>query len=40
MHGHAFGMKAPDGLLGPEALNLTDDQKAQMKAVMEKEWPM
>jgi Spy/CpxP family protein refolding chaperone len=39
MHGHAFGMEGHLMGFWAKALNLTDDQKAQMKAVMEKEWP-
>jgi len=38
MHGHAFGMYHRMGFF-PKQLNLTDDQKAQMKAVMQKEHP-
>ena len=44
MHGHEFGMGGP-GMGGPrmgffaKALNLTDDQKAQMKTIMQKEHP-
>lgn len=39
MHGHEFGMH--EHMMGffAKALNLTDDQKAQMKAIMEKEHP-
>ncbi len=39
MHGHAFGMH--DEMMGfySRALNLTDEQKTQMKAVMQKEHP-
>jgi Spy/CpxP family protein refolding chaperone len=37
MHGHEFGMGGPMmGFFG-KYLNLTDDQRAQMKAVMQKE---
>jgi len=38
MHGHEFGMEGHLGFLA-EKLNLTDDQKTQMKAIMEKERP-
>jgi Spy/CpxP family protein refolding chaperone len=38
MHGHEFGMGEHMGFLA-EKLNLTDDQKAQMKAIVEKEHP-
>lgn len=38
MHGHGFGMDRHMGFF-PKQLNLTDDQKAQMKAVMQKEHP-
>ncbi len=39
MHGHGFGMD--DHMMGffAKQLNLTDDQKTQMKAVMQKEHP-
>lgn len=39
MHGHEFGM--PGHMMGffAKKLNLTDDQKAQAKAIMEKEHP-
>jgi Spy/CpxP family protein refolding chaperone len=39
MHGHEYGMH--DHMMGffSKALNLTDDQKAQMKAIMQKEHP-
>lgn len=37
MHGHGYGMHRM-GFLS-QKLNLTDDQKAQMKAIMEKEHP-
>lgn len=39
MHGHEFGMH--EHMMGffAHQLNLTDDQKAQMKAVMQKEHP-
>ena len=39
MHGHAYRMH--DHMMGffSKALNLTDDQKAQMKAIMQKERP-
>jgi protein CpxP len=38
MHGHGFGM---DGRMGffAKQLNLTDDQKTQMKTIMEKAHP-
>ena len=39
MHGHEFGMHGPMMGFFAKQLNLTDDQKAQMKAVMEKEHP-
>jgi periplasmic protein CpxP/Spy len=41
MHGHGMGMGPGFDHLGflAEKLNLTDDQKTQMKAVMEKEHP-
>lgn len=39
MHGHFEGMHDPMMGFYSRALNLTDDQKAQMKAVMEKEHP-
>lgn len=44
MHGHEFGMGGP-GMGGPrmgffaKQLNLTEDQKTQMKAIMEKAHP-
>ena len=40
MHGHEFGMR--EGMMGffAKQLNLTDDQKAQMKAVMQKQHPV
>ncbi len=40
MHGHGYGM-GHDHMMGffAKKLNLTDDQKAQMKAVMHKEHP-
>jgi Spy/CpxP family protein refolding chaperone len=38
MHGHEYGMGEHMQFLSRQ-LNLTDDQKAQMKAVMEKERP-
>jgi len=39
MHGHEFGMH--EHMMGffSKALNLTDDQKTQMKAIMQKEHP-
>jgi Spy/CpxP family protein refolding chaperone len=39
MHAHGYGMH--DGKMGffGKALNLTDDQKTQMKAIMQKEHP-
>jgi Spy/CpxP family protein refolding chaperone len=39
MHGHGFGMH--DHMMGffAKSLNLTDDQKTQMKAIAEKEHP-
>jgi len=39
MHGHAFGMYGHRAGFFPKALNLTDDQKAQMKTIMQKEHP-
>jgi Spy/CpxP family protein refolding chaperone len=40
MHGHhEFGMGAPMTGFFAKQLNLTDDQKTQMKAIMEKEKP-
>lgn len=38
IHGRGFGMDRHMGFF-PKQLNLTDDQKAQMKAVMQKEHP-
>lgn len=38
MHGHEFGLGRHMGFMA-QKLNLTEDQKAQMKAVMEKEHP-
>src|SRR5271169_654291 len=39
MHGHGYGMHGQMmGFFG-KALNLTDDQKAQMKTIMQKEHP-
>lgn len=38
MHGHEFGHDHHMGFMA-QKLNLTDDQKAQMKAVMQKEHP-
>jgi len=37
MHGHGFGMEGHMMGFWAKSLNLTDDQKAQMKAVMHKE---
>ena len=39
MHGHEFGMGGPMMGFFARELNLTDDQKAQMKSIMEKEHP-
>jgi len=39
MHGHEFGMEGHRMGFYAKYLNLTDDQKAQMKAVMHKERP-
>lgn len=45
IHGHAYGMEGHGGMYGhrmgffAKALNLTDDQKAQMKTIMQKEHP-
>jgi Spy/CpxP family protein refolding chaperone len=41
MHGHAHGMGMEGHKMGffAKQLNLTDDQKAQMKAIMQKEHP-
>lgn len=39
MHGHAFGIYGHRVGFFPKALNLTDDQKAQMKTIMQKEHP-
>jgi Spy/CpxP family protein refolding chaperone len=39
VHGHEFGMGGPMMGFFAKQLNLTDDQKTQMKAVMEKEHP-
>ena len=39
MHGHGFGMEGHRMGFYAKYLNLTDDQKAQMKAVMHKERP-
>jgi Spy/CpxP family protein refolding chaperone len=38
-HGHGFGMEGHRMEFFAKYLNLTDDQKAQMKAVMQKEHP-
>ena len=39
MHGHGFGMHGEMMGFFARKLNLTDDQKPQMKAIMEKEHP-
>ena len=39
MHGHGFGMEGHGMGFMARYLNLTDDQKAQMKAIMQKEHP-
>jgi len=39
MHGHEFGMDRPMMGFFVRELNLTDDQKAQMKSIVEKEHP-
>ena len=39
MHGHGFGMEGHMMGFLAQKLNLTDDQKAQAKAIMEKEHP-
>jgi protein CpxP len=39
MRGHAFGMEGRVMGFWAKALNLTDDQKAQMKALLQKERP-
>jgi len=39
MHGHGYGMEGHQVGFFAKALNLTDDQKAQMKAIMQKEHP-
>lgn len=39
MHGHEFGMGGPRMGFFAKQLNLTDDQKTQMKAIMEKAHP-
>lgn len=39
MHGHGMGMEGHMMGFWAEKLNLTDDQKAQAKAIMEKEHP-
>jgi len=39
MHGHGFGLGGPRGEFFARELNLTDDQKAGMKSIMEKEHP-
>jgi Spy/CpxP family protein refolding chaperone len=40
-HGHEFGMGGPGPMMGffAKQLNLTDEQKTQMKAIMQKEHP-
>lgn len=39
MHGHGYAMRGHDHMMGffGKALNLTDDQKTQMKTIMQKE---
>ena len=39
MHGHHMGMEGPMGHFFAAKLNLTDDQKAQAKAIWQKEAP-
>lgn len=39
MHGHGFGMEGHMMGFMAQKLNLTDDQKTQMKAILEKEHP-
>lgn len=39
MHGHGYGMEGHQMGFFAKALNLTDDQKAQMKTIMQKEHP-
>jgi len=39
-HGHHFGMEGPMGHFFAAKLNLTDDQKAQAKAIWQKEAPI
>ena len=41
MHGHGYGMAGEGHRMGffAKALNLTDEQKAQMKTIMQKEHP-
>jgi Spy/CpxP family protein refolding chaperone len=39
MHGHGFGMQDHGMGFFAKSLNLTDEQKAQMKTVMQKEHP-
>jgi periplasmic protein CpxP/Spy len=39
MHGHGYGMEGHRMGFFAKALNLTDDQKAQMKTIMQKEHP-
>ena len=39
MHGHEFGMPGPMMKFLADKLNLTDEQKSEMKAVMEKAHP-
>jgi len=38
-HGHEFGMGGPMMRFMVKSLNLTDDQKTQLKAIMQKERP-
>jgi Spy/CpxP family protein refolding chaperone len=38
-HPHAYGMRGPEMGFFAHALNLTDDQKAQMKSIWQKEQP-
>ena len=39
MHGHGYGMEGHQMGFFSKALNLTDEQKAQMKTIMQKEHP-
>jgi len=39
MHGHGYGMEGHQMGFLSKALNLTDEQKAQMKTIMQKEHP-